>query len=315
MRRARVSSRLFVFAIGLALVRAADAQFIDTVAGGGPNNFQALAVNLGALSAVTVDGARNRFIASTGDDRIYKVDEAGRVTVFAGTGIAGSVGENVPATGVSLGDPSGVAVDAAGDLFIADRSNRRIRRVDAETGLISTSMSFGLPSGIAFDVAGNLFAADPLNHRVWRVDAVTRQLTSVAGNGTPGFSGDGGAATAASLRGPSALALDSAGNLFIADQVNQRIRRVDGATRIITTVAGSGRFGFGGDGGPATRAQLYSPSGVALDAEGNLFIADRLNQRIRRVDAVTGIISTLAGNGLHPARRSRDGDHRLRRRK
>ena len=186
------------------------------------------------------------------------VNAQGTITTVAGTGLGGFNGDGIPATSARLANPVGVAVDSAGNLIIADTLNHRIRRVDAATGVITT----------------------------------------VAGNGIQGFSGDGGPATSARLNVPIAVGVDSAGNLFIADVFNLRIRRVDAATGIITTVAGNGLSGFNGDGIPATSARLDTPQGVALDGAGNLFIADTLVHRIRRVDAVTGIITTVAGTGL-----------------
>lgn len=158
------------------------------------------------------------------------------------------------------------------------------------------------PVGIAVDAAGNLYVADAEHNRVRRIDAQTHVITTVAGTGASGFSGDGGIATAARLDGPTEVALDGAGNLFVADTNNHRIRRVDVRTRQITTVAGSGPVGadngaFGGDGGPATSARLNLPYGVACDAAGNLYFADALNYRVRRVDAASGTITTVAGKG------------------
>ena len=151
-----------------------------------------------------------------------------------------------------------------------------------------------LPAGVALDGAGNLYIADTANQRIRKVDAAG-VISTVAGDGTFGFGGDGGPATAAQLYFPNGVAPDGAGNLYIADFNNQRIRKVD-AAGVISTVAGDGTFGFGGDGGPATAAQLYLPSDVALDGAGNLYIADTANQRIRKVDAA-GVISTVAGDG------------------
>src|SRR5205814_1665754 len=161
------------------------------------------------------------------------------------------------------------------------------------------------PSSVAVDAAGNLFIADNQNSRIRRVDAATQVITTVAGNGTAGFSGDGGPATAAELAGPAGVALDGAGNLFLAESsqwaerppANARVRQVAAGRGAITTVAGGGTCGFSGDGGPATAAGLFSPSGVALDGAGNLFIADSNSRRVRRVDASTGTITTVAGNG------------------
>jgi sugar lactone lactonase YvrE len=196
-----------------------------------------------------------------------------------------------------------VAVDAAGNLLIADYGNRRIRRVDGTTGIITTvagngnggfsgdggaatSASMYNPGGVAVDAAGNLLIADTDSHRIRRVDGTTGIITTVAGNGTSGFSGDGGAATSASLYNPVGVAVDAAGNLLIADYWNHRIRRVDGPTGIITTVAGSVNPGFSGDGGPATSASLFWPGGVAVDAAGNLLIADTGTSRIRQVSGL-----------------------------
>ena len=150
--------------------------------------------------------------------------------------------------------------------------------------------------GLAVDAAGNLVIADPDNLMVRRVDASTGIITTVAGGGTS-VPGDGGLATAAGLFTPNAVAVDQNGNLFIAEFGGQRVRRVDAVTGKISTVAGTGVAGFSGDGGPAIAAQLRGPTDVALDASGNIFISDTNNQRVRRIDAVTGTITTVAGNG------------------
>jgi len=147
------------------------------------------------------------------------------------------------------------------------------------------------------DGSGNLFIADTDNSRIRRVDAATGIITTVAGNGTAGFSGDGGRATTATLNSPFGITINGSSNLFVADTGNNRIRRVDGSTGIITTVAGNGSRGFGGDGGPATSAMLNFPLGVAVDRANNLLIADTANNRVRGVRGSTGIITTVAGNG------------------
>ena len=280
---------------------------ITTVAGNGTAGFSGdggLATNAGLAypSSVAVDTAGNFSIADLLNQRVRRVDAAtGIITTVAGNGSFGFSGDGGLATNASLAFPSSVAVDAAGNVFIADVSNQRIRRVDAATGIITTvagNGTFGFsgdgglaidaslndPIGVAVDSAGNLFIADTFNQRIRRVDAATGIITTVAGNGTFGFSGDGGLATDASLSRPTAAALDSAGNLFIADQSNQRVRRVDAATGIMTTVAGDGTFGYAGDGGLATDACLKNPAGVAVDSAGNLFIADQSNHRIRHVE-------------------------------
>ena len=288
---------------------------IDTVAGGGtPNNVPALQVGLGAPRGVAVDGAGNTYIAALVLNMVFKVDPTGVLTTVAGTGLPSFCGDGGQATSACLSFPFDVAVDAAGNLFIADGGNARIRKVAASTGIITTfagtgSCCFGgdgglatnavmnNPSGVAVDAAGNLFIADPSNRRIRKVAASTGIITTVAGNGSSGFSGDGGLATNARLNSPTGVVVDAAGNLFIADRINRRIRKVAASTGIITTVAGNGSFSFSGDGGLATNAGLGFPTGVAVDAAGNLFIATANRQRIRRVAASTGIITTVAGNG------------------
>ena len=243
---------------------------------------------------------------------------------MAGNGLSGfPTGDGSPAVNARVGFPLGVAVDANGNLFI--NSGDLIRRVDAVTGIITTVAGGGSPAdglgdggpatsaelkspcGVAVDSAGNIFIAEDERDTIRRVDAVTGIITTVAGNGTFGFGGDGGLATSASFRFPVAATVDSAGNLFIADQSNHRIRRVDAVTGIITTVAGNGVGTFAGDGGPATSASLAFPAGVALDSAGNIFIPDSNNNLIRRVDAVTGIITTVAGDFTLPFGFSGDG--------
>ena len=250
-------------------------------------------------SGVAVDASGNLFIADSYDNRIHKVDTTGTITTVAGNGSVGSSGDGGPATSAQLSGPSGVAIDAAGNLLIADSGNNRIRRVDlagtittvAGNGIagfggdggLATSAQLDNPSGVAVDLAGDLFIADLWNQRIRKVDT-TGTITTVAGTGSVGFGGDNGLAISAQLSGPSGVAIDAAGNLFIVDSGNNRIRKVD-ATGTITTVAGNGTTGFSGDGGLATSAQLNGPSGIAVDVAGNLFIVDSGNSRIRKVEA------------------------------
>jgi sugar lactone lactonase YvrE len=212
------------------------------------------------------------------------------IHTVAGSGTCCFSGDGGPATSAQLNDPTGVAVDSAGNLYIADMGNDSIRKVS--NGVITTVAS-GLagPWGIAVDSAGNLYISGEDN-RVRKVS--NGVITTVAGNGTGGFGGDNGPATGAQLWGPAGVAVDSAGNLFIADTYNYRIREVSGGT--ITTVAGGETPGFGGDNGPATSAQLLNPLSVTVDAAGNLYIADRFNNSIRKVS--NGVISTVAGSWM-----------------
>jgi hypothetical protein len=199
---------------------------------------------------------------------IYAVYSNAIITTVTGTGTSGFSGDGGLAIDAQLDSPTGVAFDQVGNLYIADRFNHRIRQVIAATGIITTVAGSGL-----------------------------------TGHGNGGFSGDGGPASEAQLNYPTHVAMDGAGNVYIADSENHRIRQVLAATGIITTVAGSGltgngNGGFSGDGGPATDAQLNYPSGVAVDGQGNLFIADNSNHRIRKVIAATGVITTVAGSGI-----------------
>lgn len=246
-------------------------------------------------SAVAVDGQGNFYVADRNNHRVRRIEATtGVITTVAGTGIAGSFGDNVPATSATLDSPFGVAVDGSGNLFIADTNNNRIRRVDAGGTITTVAATVGIlsnPSGVAVDAAGNLYIADTANNRIRRVDAMGT-ITTVAGTtGAAGYSGDSGPATSAQLNFPEDVAVDGAGTLYIADTLNHRVRRVAGG--VISTVAGTGVAGFSD--GVASAAQLSSPDGVAVDGAGNLYIADRSNHRIRRVTA--GVVTTIAGTG------------------
>lgn len=273
---------------------------------GGPASAASLATPYG----VALDAAGNIYVADAGDDVVWKVQTNGTISVFAGTGVAGYGGDGGPATAAQLNVPLGITVDAAGNVYFADSNNMVVRRVST-TGIITTvagngsetengdggpATSAGLiyPRGVAFDSAGNLYIAD--DYRVRKV-AATGVITTVAGNGVSGtgtvpFAGDGGPATSAPLNGPAGILIDAAGNLYVADSGDQRVRKVS-ATGIITTIAGGGT---GGDGGPATAASLNTPVGLALDSAGSLFIADNGTNTVRMVSA-SGIISTVVGNG------------------
>ena len=257
-------------------------------ADGGP----ALRAGLQAPRGVVVDGAGNLYIADPPSHRIRKVDRAGRITTVAGNGVRGLSGDGGPATAAQLAFPHDVAVDAVGNLYIADTNNHRVRRVDL-AGTITTAARLDSPSGLAVDAAGNVYIAELWRHRVRKVDRAGA-ITSVAGTGARGDSGDGGPATAARLDRPDDVAVDAGGNLYIADSSNGRIRKVD-AAGTITTVAGTGTAGNSGDGGLASAAQI-SPNGVAVDAAGNVYIAELWRHRVRKVDAA-GTITTVAGTG------------------
>ena len=288
---------------------------INTAAGTGARGYSgdggpATSAQLNQPDGVAVDAAGNLYIADTNNNRIRKVAPGGTISTVAGTGTSGYSGDGGPATSAQLHYPSGVAVDSSGNLYIADSYNYRIRKV-APGGTISTlagtgtqgysgdggpatSAKLDYPYGVAVDSSGNLYIADMRNYRVRKV-APGGTISTVAGTGTSGYSGDGGPATSAKLSYTSGVAVDSSGNLYIADEGNNRIRKVaPGGT--ISTVAGTGTSGYSGEGGPATSAQLNTPYGVAVDAAGNLYIADTNNKRIREV-APGGTIWTVAGDG------------------
>ncbi len=289
---------------------------IETVAGDGTAGFggdegPATAASLGNNPwSVTVDAAGNLYIADTGNNRIRKVDVAGVMHTVAGNGIAGFSGDGGVATGASLNGPFAVAVDAAGNIYIADTNNNRIRKVDTK-GIISTvaggnTFGFGgdggpatdatlyAPESLALDPHGSIYIADWGNARV-RVINPAGVINTVAGNGANGYNGDGQPATAARISA-RCVALDSAGNLYIADEESSRIRKVD-SEGVISTVVGNGAFGFSGDGGAATQASLYGPYAVAVSRSGHIFIADFFNNRVRVVNS-DGIINTVAGDGI-----------------
>ena len=312
------SGNLFIADLQNERIRKVGANgIITTVAGNGTASYSgdgsaATSASLYYPRAVAVDASGNLFIADTGNDRIRKVGINGIITTVAGDAGVGYSGDGGLATGASLYAPYDVAVDASGNLFIADANNLRIRKVGTN-GIITTVAGNGIaaysgdggpatdasleyPYGVAVDASGNLFIADTDSQRIRKV-GTNGIITTVAGDGTSGYSGDGGPATSASLFDPSGVAVDASGNLFVADFGNSRVRKV-GAHGIITTVAGNGIAGYSGDGGAPTNASFSDPSGVAVDDSGNLFIADELNQRVRKVfsPATLALTNLSAGN-------------------
>lgn len=260
------------------------------------------AAQLYGPSGVAVDAAGNVYIADTRNQRVRKVDAAtGNIATVAGTGERGRNGDGGPAVAAQL-EPIDVSLDAAGNVYVADRAIGGIRKIEAGTGTISTIADRGvLADGalrvarrVAVDKHGNVFIAS--GSRVHRVEVATGVISIVAGTGETGFSGDGGAAALARLSSYlDGLAVDDLGNVYIADSLNFRLRKVDAATGIIWTIAGTGEQGFRGDGGLAVSARLRFPSGVAVDALRNIYIADWSNNRVRKVDSATGRIETIAG--------------------
>src|SRR5215211_3351105 len=291
---------------------------LKTVAGDGGSQLgdggPATKAGFCGTSDVTLDAEGNMYIADggiycsgPGGYTVRKVDTHGTITTVAGTGEAGFSGDGGPATKAQLDVPFAVAVDREGNLYITDENNYRIRKVDKD-GIITTFAGTGAggysgdggpatsaqlrdPGGLAFDAQGNLYVADYTSVRKINPSGT---ITTVAGTGKLGFSGDGGSATEAKLSAYD-VALDHKGNIYICDLDHQRIRKVD-QDGIIHTVAGSGKHGYSGDGGPATKAAFDGPWGVAVDREKKVYIADHHNRVVRKVDP-KGKITTIAGTG------------------
>ena len=284
---------------------------ITTVAGNGGNGNTgdggpAISAQLNGSYGLALDGAGDLFLASYYSFSIREVWASGIITTVAGTNAYYS-GDNGAAPSAQL-IPAGVAVDSQGNIYVAD--NSRVRKV-TPAGIITTVAGTGQccgpgqnnvpatsavisPQKVAADSSGNLYITDFFSviHKV----SASGTITTIAGNGTAGYGGDNGPAVSAMLgASPGGLAVDGAGNVFIADTANNRVRKVS-LTGVITTVAGNGTAGFAGDNGPAVAAQLSQPTGVAVDGQGNLYIADTSNSRIRRVSAA-GTITTVAGSG------------------
>jgi sugar lactone lactonase YvrE len=306
IRKNRQAFPLLVLAS--VLVPVASAQYtITTIAGGGPaNGVPSTSIGLSYVTSVAIDAGGNVYVAAQMKNRIYKSSPDGPLTIIAGTGMAGFSGDNGLATNAQLNSPGAVAVDGAGNLYISDSGNARIRKVSG--GIITTVAGNGLfgfagDNGLAIDAqisganglaaaSGILYIADSNNSRIRKVEGGV--ITTVAGNGIAGYFGDNGLATNAQLNYPWGVAVDTNGNLYIGDGSNYRVRKVSAG--VITTVAGNGTFGFGGDNGQATNAQLGYTTGVAVDAAGNnLYIADSSNGRIRKVTG--GVITTVTGGG------------------
>jgi len=214
------------------------------------------------------------------------------ITTIAGNGEEGYSGDGGPATSASLASPNGVSSDYAGNIYIADTENGRIRKVDGQTGTITTAANLRSPEKVFVDDSGDIYVAG--SGPIYRIDGRTGSIEMVAGGGS--FHGDGSIAAAVHLKEAADVHVDASGNLFIAEWAGHQIRKVDGQTGIITTVAGNGENGFSGDGGPAIDAVLSHPQGIFVDGFGNLYIADTNNNRVRKVDGQTGIITTVAGN-------------------
>jgi YD repeat-containing protein len=299
---------------------------IDTVAGNGNYGFSgdggpATAATLGGDNALAPALDGGLYIADAYNYRVRYVDTSGTIHTIAGTGDSGFSGDGGPAIAAQLGLPRGLAVGPDGSLYIADAANQRVRRIDGQ-GIITTiagnggygsvgdggpatDASLSGPSDVDVAPDGTVYIADTNANRIRRV-STNGIISTFAGNGTYGFSGDGGSAVAAQLSAPLSLAVAPDGSVYIADTANYSIRKV-GTDGIISTVAGNGSFGFGGDGASALAARLNFPLAVDVAQDGTFYIADQYNARIRAVD-VNGIITTVAGNGVYD-QGAQTGDH------
>jgi trimeric autotransporter adhesin len=293
------------------------AQRVTTVAGGTGDGGLAIEADLFGASDVAVDKDGNLIIADAPSRTVRKVDlQTGLITRIAGTGVIGDKGNNALAINAELASPSGVAVDSEGNIYISDQINCNIKKINKATGIITrvAGKDWGdsgfsgdndlainarllSPARLAIDANDNLYIVDTGNQRIRKVTKSTGLITTIAGSGNYGYAGDGALAVEASFANPTDVAVDNAGNVYVCDYQNSRIRRVNAATGIITTIAGSGTAGYSGDDNLAILASLQEPVGILIDNGGNLIIADTYNQRIRKVDAVTGFITTIAGTG------------------
>ncbi len=323
MNRFHLNCILIALLLGASF--ASYSQIIVTIAGDSTQGFSgdgglATIAELNLPEGVVVDASMNVYLSDEYNQRVRVVNTTGIINTIAGNGYGGFSGDGGMATDAELWNPNGVALDASGNLYISDCFNNRIRIVNT-SGIIHTFAGIGSygysgdggpasaaelhePIGITSDASGNVYIGDYLNSSIRTVNT-SGIISTFAGNGIAGFFGDGGPATSSELYAPWGIGVDNAGNVYIADYGNDRIREVN-TSGIINTIAGNGYLSkasfppygaYSGDGGPATAAEFYNPSDVKSDASGNIYISDFNNSRIR-IANTSGIVNTFAGNGL-----------------
>jgi sugar lactone lactonase YvrE len=297
-------------------VRKITSGIINTIAGNGVFRYggdggPAISAFMNRPWGLALDGAGAIYFADTANSRIRAIAPNGTINTIAGIGVLGFAGDGGQAAAATIGSPSFVFVDPAGNKYFSDNNNVRVRKINP-AGIITTAVGSGnyaysgdgglatnasieVPRGMAMDAAGNLYLAEAGNSIIRKITPAGIISTFAGTPQAPGYSGDGGPALNAQLNSPEGLAIDAAGNLYVADFGNQVVRKITPGG-VITTYAGNGAAGYSGDGGPAASASLQNPEGLAVDAASNLFIADSGNRRVRRVDA-TGRITTSVGNG------------------
>ena len=265
---------------------------------------------------VAFDAAGNLYFSDTNNHRVRRVDaKTGIISTAAGSGKKGFAGDGAPAADASLNEPYGIEFDAAGNLYIVDRLNYCVRKVDVKTGIITTIAGTGgksgfagdggkataallvEPNGICLDGKGTLYIADVFGHRVRAVDLKAGIISTLLGNGKGATTGDGGALASATTFGPRAVAVDPAGRLYVVERNGHCVRVIDLARGAVARFAGTGKKGYTGDGGKALDATFDGPKEIDIDKAGNVFVVDTENEAIRRIDAKTGVITTVAGKG------------------
>jgi sugar lactone lactonase YvrE len=316
----RTATKIFIVTIwtGLVMCNSSYAQIITTVTGTGTAGFSgdggaATLAQVNLPTSVCRDIYGNLYIADRFNHRVRKIDAtSGNISTIAGTGTAGFSGDGGLATTAQLNQPIGVVVANDGTIYISDKNNNRIRKINL-SGIISTYAGTGIagfsgdgglatlarlnnPWGITLDINNNLYIADRSNDRVRKIDYNSGIITTVAGTGTAGYSGDNGLATLANFNKPISVCVDTALNIYVADENNHRVRKVTYSSGIVNKIAGTGTAAYNGDGILAVNAQLNYPCGVAVDLAGYVYISDRVNHRLRKID-LSGNISTIAGTG------------------